>query len=454
MAVTKVWTINSRLNASIKYVENENKTVTSVKVPSLEFLENLDKPPSKDIKDAIIGIDLDQALKYVSQDYKTDTRHYVTGVNCDGSDALNQFQAVKDRFSKNDGAVAYHCIQSFAPGEVDPDQAHLIGLELAAELWGDKGYQVLVCTHLDRGHIHNHFVINSVNELTGEKNPCRYHKIISAASDRLVREHGLSVISDPGMHPTSYTKLSKRMRTAKLTVDEALCAANNLNEFINYMNRCGYDVNADPERMYWTIQHVEWKRPVRLVRLGSGYSNSDILKRIETDIPYVAASDNTLSARDQFIVQDRVKRINNNWKNTAQYKYFVFMLKMGFNLNDYKVHRSSLSYEEEKQTQAVLDSISYMTEHQIKSLREIEDRQIIVEQKIEYLKKQRDTVYKRNTRSRKQGELPSYDDIKQLDDINNELAEYRKEAKTLKTIRDNSNHSKGKSKEIDNEKEI
>jgi len=104
---------------------------------------------------------------------------------------------------------------------------------LAAELWGNKGYQVLVCTHLDRNHIHNHFVINSVNELTGEKNPCRYHKIISATSDRLVREHGLSVINDPGMHPLPYQKLSKRMQAAKLTVDAALSSANNLGEFIN-----------------------------------------------------------------------------------------------------------------------------------------------------------------------------------------------------------------------------
>lgn len=453
MAVTKVWTINNRLNASLEYVKNKEKTDSLVKIPTLSELESLDRPPGKDLSEGLVISDLDNALKYVSQDYKTDTRHYVTGINCDGADALKEFQSVKERYEKTDGVVAYHCIQSFAPGEVDPDQAHLIGMELAAELWGNKGYQVLVCTHLDRNHIHNHFVINSVNELTGEKNPCRYHKIIAATSDRLVREHGLSVINDPGMHPLPYQKLSKRMQAAKLTVDAALSSANNLSEFINYMNHYGYAVQANPDRMYWTIQHSEWKRPVRLARLGSGYTNSEILKRIETEVPYVSTSKETLSARDQFIIQDRINRINTNWKNTAQYKYFVFMLKMGFNLNDYRVHKPSLSIEERKQIEEFTDVINYMTQNHINSLKQVEDRYIIVYQKLEYLIRQRKTQQQRLRRMVRNHQTPAVEDYKQLDDLNDDISKFRTEERILKTIEENSEYQQ-KSKEINIEKEI
>ncbi len=452
MAVTKIWTINTHLNASLDYVKNEKKTKSVVKVPSVSTLADMDKPPGEDLSDVIVISDLDNALSYVSQDYKTDTRHYVSGINCSDTDALIDFQAVKKIYGKNDGAIAYHCIQSFAPGEVDPDQAHLIGIKLAEELWGDKGYQVLVCTHLDRNHIHNHFVINSVNSMTGEKNPCRYHKIISATSDRLVKEYGLSVISDPGMHPLPYTKLSKRMQSAKLTVDAAVAVAHNLNEFINYMNSNGYEVQADPNRMYWTIQHEEWKRPVRLVRLGSGYTNSDILKRIESEVPYIVTADETLSARDQYIVKERLSRINTNWKRTAQYKYFVFMLKMGFNLNDYKVPRTSLSKEEEKQARAVLDAISYMTEHHIETLQQVEDRQVIVEQKIAHLRKSQKALQQKIRRDSQRG-ISSIEIRQQLDEINSDLSDYRSEERILKTIKEDSQQIE-KSKEIYNEKEI
>lgn len=452
MAVTKIWTINTHLNASLDYVKNEKKTKSVVKIPSISELQDLDERPGEDLSDGIVITDLDNALSYVSQDYKTDTRHYVSGINCSDTDALVDFQAVKKIYGKNDGAIAYHCIQSFAPGEVDPDQAHLIGIKLAEELWGDKGYQVLVCTHLDRNHIHNHFVINSVNSMTGEKNPCRYHKIISATSDRLVKEYGLSVISDPGMHPLPYTKLSKRMQTAKLTVDAAVAVAHNLNEFITYMNNNGYEVQADPNRMYWTIKHEEWKRPVRLVRLGSGYSNSDILKRIESEVPYVVTTDESLSARDQYRVKDRISRINNNWKHTAQYKYFVFMLKMGFNLNDYKVPRTSLSIEEEKQARVVLDAISYMTEHHIETLQQIEDRQVIVEQKIAHLRKSQKALQQKIRRDSQRG-ISSIEIRQQLDEINSDLSDYRSEERILKTIKEDSQQNE-KSKEIYNEKEI
>lgn len=130
---------------------------------------------------------------------ETVMRQFVSGVNCSPSTARDEMIAVKKRFGKEDGTVAYHGYQSFAPGEATPELAHEIGLALAKKLWGGK-YQVLVATHLDReNHLHNHFVVNTVSFVDGIK----YHRTeqdyfdMQRESDRLCREYGLSVIENP-----------------------------------------------------------------------------------------------------------------------------------------------------------------------------------------------------------------------------------------------------------------
>lgn len=93
----------------------------------------------------------------------------VSGINCLPGTARFEMMAVKKRFGKEGGTVAYHGYQSFATGEVTPEVAHEIGVKLARNLWGDR-YQVLVATHLDKAsHIHNHFLINTVSFLDGKK---------------------------------------------------------------------------------------------------------------------------------------------------------------------------------------------------------------------------------------------------------------------------------------------
>ena len=124
---------------------------------------------------------------------------YVSGVNCAPTTAREEMIAVKKRFGKEDGIVAFHGYQSFAPGECNPAMAHEIGKKLAEELWGSQ-YQVLIATHLDKAnHLHNHFVVNSVSFLDGK----RYHRTnqdyrdMRMVSDRLCKEYQLSVVGQP-----------------------------------------------------------------------------------------------------------------------------------------------------------------------------------------------------------------------------------------------------------------
>ena len=140
---------------------------------------------------------------------------YVTGVNCTAETAFAEMKAVQERFDKTVGNVAYHAYQSFKTGEVTPQLAHKLGVELAKRMWGDQ-YQVLVATHFNTGTYHNHLVINSVNMWNGKKFNCNegaYWKLRSI-SDELCKENGLSVIKNPkGKTPCTLQK-----RTASLLV--------------------------------------------------------------------------------------------------------------------------------------------------------------------------------------------------------------------------------------------
>ena len=115
---------------------------------------------------------VDDGYEMVSGHHKTEKQCYVSGINCVPKRARKEMMKTKERADKLDGILAFHAYQSFAPGEVTPAVAHEIGKKLAEKMWGDK-YEVIVATHIDREHIHSHFVINSVSFVDGKKyNAC------------------------------------------------------------------------------------------------------------------------------------------------------------------------------------------------------------------------------------------------------------------------------------------
>ena len=140
---------------------------------------------------------LDQAIQYVLNGDKTDDRILTAHQNCDPGWEFQQMMDTKRAVGKADGRQCYHIIQSFKPGEVTPELALEIAKKFAAEYLPD--YEVVISTHIDRGHIHSHIVFNSVNAQTGEKyhiTTQEYYSQIRSISDRLCREHDLSVIME------------------------------------------------------------------------------------------------------------------------------------------------------------------------------------------------------------------------------------------------------------------
>ena len=175
MATTKLWHISGNLRDVIDYAENPEKTCP---IPDLEDLAN--------------------AARYVQRPEATADGQFVTGINCLAETAVQQMQLTKEQYHKTGGYIAWHGYQSFKPGEVTPEECHQIGVETAQRLWGDR-FQVLVTTHLDRHHLHNHFILNSVSFVDGKKYNYSKQELyyMREVSDYYCRRHGLSVVPVP-----------------------------------------------------------------------------------------------------------------------------------------------------------------------------------------------------------------------------------------------------------------
>ena len=197
------------------------------------------------------GGGLAQAIAYVVNGDKTEEQVLTAAQGCSIGSACSEMQDAKIRWNKADGVQLYHIIQSFRPGEISPELA----LEIAQEFVREHlpGYQAVIGIHTDREHIHAHIVFNSVNQLTGEKyhsNARSYYQQIRGISDRLCREHGLSVImtGEPSKavsyiewlrqskgQPTFRSMLEADLRTA-------IQDANDLGHFFLLMEHMGYEI--------------------------------------------------------------------------------------------------------------------------------------------------------------------------------------------------------------------
>ena len=285
MATTSIWSVKGWLGKLVIYVENPNKTTNPQYYEKAELTE----------KQAQTLLDV---IDYAADPSKTDSaihdeniethQQFVTGINCLPATARDEMQAVKKRFGKKDGVIAYHGYQSFAPGEVDPKTAHEIGIRLAKELWGEK-YQVIVATHLDKeNHLHNHFVVNTVSFVDG----IRYHRTgkdyhdMQVASDNLCREYGLSVIENiqygKSKHYGEWKAEQEKRPTwrgfIKADIDEAIRMSLTERQFFRHLEEKGYEIKIGKDI---SVRPQGKERFVRLVRnFGEEYSIENIRRRI------------------------------------------------------------------------------------------------------------------------------------------------------------------------------
>lgn len=268
MATTGFWPVKGRLKEVIDYANNPDKTTAK---------EHLDE-------------DLYAAIRYVENDDKTDQTMFVSGINCSKHNAYNEMIAVKRRFGERGKNIAYHGYQSFAAGEVTPDEAHAIGMETARKMWGAR-YQVVVTTHLNTDNIHNHFVINSVSFVDGKKfrNSIGDRLELRKISDAICTARNKSVIQS---HKFYSNKKEYWIRNSgKLThrdmlrrdVDEALSKCCTSKEFEYYLKCLGYRFERDFRYEHPSVIADGWKRAVRITSLGEKYSWEAMRQKLVTN---------------------------------------------------------------------------------------------------------------------------------------------------------------------------
>lgn len=208
---------------------------------------------------------LKAVIDYCNQPYKTQVNqqiYSIKGKDCNGDFAFREFMATKKLYSKSDGIMFYHYVQSFSPEEnITPQEANKIGIEFAKEF---DGFEVLVATHIDREHIHNHLIINSVSFENGYKlrqNPNSLQKL-RHRSDEICLQHGKTVL--PKYEKTSVKGFGTReYRAAEKgqswkfqlmnAIDKAMSKSGCRADFGNQMQKLGYKILWTDTRKYITF---------------------------------------------------------------------------------------------------------------------------------------------------------------------------------------------------------
>ena len=254
MATTAFWPVYNHLKETIDYAENPDKT----------------------IERKYVDEDLYKTLQYAENSDKTDETMYVSAINCPKQHAYEYMMRTKRRFHESGKIVGYHGYQSFAAGEVTPEEAHRIGLETAKRMWGDK-YEVVVTTHLNTGHLHNHFVANSTSFVTGKKfrNQIKDHKRFREISDAVCQEHNKSVLKDApfyGGEKGAYWVHKNGGKTHRdiliEDMEHCLREAYSVKDLIRRLNSIGYECDFNPNHAHWTVRAADWDRAVRIDKLG------------------------------------------------------------------------------------------------------------------------------------------------------------------------------------------
>lgn len=177
-----------------------------------------------------------------------------------------------------------HLIQAFSPGEVTPEQAHEIGMKLADEVLGGK-YEFVLTTHIDKGHIHNHIIFNSVSFVDYRKyhsNKRSYH-FIRRTSDRLCKEYGLSVIvpgQDKGKsyieHTAEKAGTSYKVKL-KTAIDRLIPQVSDFEELLKRLEAEGYEIKRGK---YISCRVTGQERFTRMKPLGVDYTEEAVASRI------------------------------------------------------------------------------------------------------------------------------------------------------------------------------
>ena len=450
MATTSIWAIKERLDHVIDYTTN----------------------PSKTSKEAYS--ELHKVIEYAKASYKTEEQLYVTAINCDKDSIHEDMMRTKRRYSKTNGILGFHAFQSFAKGEVTPEIAHEVGVKLANELWGDR-FEVVVTTHINTNHIHNHFCLNSVSYKDGKKyyNNRHTYAVMRETSDRLCEEYKLSVIKEKpcGKHNIDYTKYYKEQvnksnhhTIAKEDIDYAIGQAYSYKDFLSILNKMDYTVENRYGKL--SVRKEPYKKNIRIERaFGDDYKIENIEKRIyETQAirePFPEAR--AKPKRYRMVKKQNLKTRKKAKGIKALYLHYCFLLKVYPKNKKMKKQYSKELREEIKKMDKISKEARLLCRKNIQSAQELLSykKSLILDRKENKAKVE--SLWKKNRKvANESDKQKNYEEIKELQNgikkLNEEIDLIEDiEARTPKikeTIDEAENRNQDKEKEKENSEYI
>lgn len=439
MAVTSIWRVNGWLGKVVIYVENPDKTTNS------GFFRNEAQSPEG-------SQGLDDVIAYAVNSRKTEQHRedadilerFVSGVNCHPATARAEMLAVKKRFGKEDGTIAYHGYQSFAPGEATPEIAHKIGVELAQRLWGNR-YQVVVATHLDKAnHLHNHFVLNTVSFVDGKKyfRSAKDYRELQATSDAICREYSLSVIENPqpgkGKHYGEWRAEQEQRPTwrglVRSDIDDAIRQSMTERQFFDALHRKGYEIKVAKDI---SVRPPGKERFVRLARnFGEGYTLEGIRKRILEQTKAVHPLPEPVSRPTHY-------RLSGNWhsrKKVTGFRalYFHYCYLLGVFPRKKQQNHKRLHFllrEDLIKLDAVIQEARLLAANRIDTAQQLSSYQSGLESRMESVTFQRKQLYRKlRTMDVKSDEAASAEISTAITALSKELCQLRREVKLCSNI--------------------
>ena len=440
MATTKIWKVQKRLDHVINYATNEEKTKNNYSEYGMDEFESIR-----------------QVMTYATNPEKTEKQFYTTGINCEVKEAVKQMQFVKTIYGKENGILAFHAYQSFNEGEVTPEIAHEIGVKLANEMWGDR-FQVVVSTHLNTQHLHNHFVINSVSFKDGKK---YYSNLTNTAllrktSDEICEEYGLSVLKEKtcksGINFENFYKKSMRdsdyYKFAKEDIDYAIKHSYTLKQFQQMLVSMGYSYYYRADKL--SVRREPYKRNIRVERaFGEEYSLENIKRRIlendyirqEKIIPYMVIRNR------RFTTRDRIKRKYKPKGIVALYYYYRYLIKL-YTRNNTQYKLTPKMRAEVKKMDEYSERIRFLCKYKIETLSDVDNVKEKKQEEMQKILNTRNRLYYKRQKLDNESEKDSV--TKEIIDVTSVLTKVRKEIKLCDEIYDKVPKMKEEIKEIDN----
>lgn len=236
---------------------------------------------------------LKKAIDYICNGDKTDDEIYVTTHLCSRENAHKEFELTKKQFSSRTKTLAHHLIQSFVPEEVSFEEAHQVGIELCEKILGGK-YEYVLATHIDKDHIHNHIIFNSIDVDEGKVYHSYYgsYMNIRNQSDRLCKEHNLSVIDVETQKEINEIKRRKFVNwydwnedkkgssyksRLQFDIDRTIKQSMNWQDFLSKMESYGYEIKFGK---HIAFRSKNQQRFTRAKIIGNNYTEEQIKDRI------------------------------------------------------------------------------------------------------------------------------------------------------------------------------